>query len=137
MKKIHNIIRIDRVRVSSITSYARLSEKSAKVGSDTPWSVIPIKVPAKLSISDKIEDGVRLHTAQLVFRTCEDTGDLEHLAYRCHTIDGHCLLIGTPERPYPVGTAIQNHPDNMTDSQLDEVIVNWTSSQKIPHIIYI
>lgn len=134
MKRIHNIIRVDRVRVSSITGYIRVGESSARVGSDIPWNVIPIKVPAKLSISDKIEDGVRLHTAQLVFRTCEDAGDLERWAYRCYTADGRTLLIGTSERPYPVGIVTQNHPDNMTDSQLDEVTVSYTSASRIPYI---
>ena len=130
-----NIIAIDRVPVLSIFGYKQVSEGSVKVDISTPWQTLPIRVPARLTISNKIEDGVRLHTAQLVFRTCEDPGDMGRWAYRCHTADGKEILIGTPERPYPVGTVTRNHPDNMTDSQLDEVTVTWTSCHGIPFII--
>lgn len=44
------------------------------------------------------------------------------------------LLIGSPERPYPVGTVSKNHPDNMTDNQLSEVTVTWTDIHDIPII---
>lgn len=134
MNSLRNIIAVDRLRVSSVTGYARISEDSIRVGSDLAWQSMPIKVPARLTVSDKIGEGVRLYTAQLVFRTCEDTGDLGRWAYRCHTADGKLMLIGTPERPYPVATVTKNHPDNMTDNQLDEVTVTWTSCHRIPFI---
>ena len=130
-----NVIGIDRVKASMLIGFKRIGNDRVQLDAATRWQTLPIKVPAKLTISDKIEDGVRLHTAQLVFRTCEDSGDLERWAYRCRTADGKEILIGTPERPYPVGTVTRNHPDNMTDSQLDEVTLTWTSSQGIPFII--
>ena len=130
-----NIIAIDRISVSSLSGFKRVSTDGVKVGASISWQSIPIKVPAKLTISDKIEDGVRLHTAQLVFRTCDHIADMGRWTYRCHTADGEKILIGSDERPYPVGTVTTNHPDNMTDSQLDEVTVTWTSSHRIPHII--
>ena len=54
--------------------------------------------------------------------------------YRCKAANGRYYLIGTNDRPYPISTVTQNHPDNMTDNQLDEVTVNYTSSNKIPYI---
>ena len=134
MNTLQNIIAIDCVPVKSITGYERISELFAQVDDRTPWQSLPIKVPAQMKISDKIEDGVRIYTAQLVFRTCEERMDLKRLAYRCCTASGKYLLIGTPERPYPVSTVTQNHPDNMTDNQLDEVTVSYTSTTRIPYI---
>lgn len=129
-----NIIAIDRVSAGAIVGLRRLSVSSVQVSALTPWESIPIKVPARLTISDKIEDGVRVYTAQLIFRTCKELDDRERKVYRCKAANGRYYLIGTNDRPYPISTVTQNHPDNMTDNQLDEVTVNYTSSNKIPYI---
>lgn len=130
-----NIIAIDRVQAASVIGLQKISEAHVTLSPLTSWESIAIKVPARLTISDKIEDGVRLYTAQLVFRTCEEPSDMRRMVYRCKTADGRYYLIGTNERPYPVSTLTMNHPDNMTDSQLNEVTVNYTSSSKIPYIL--
>lgn len=134
MKSTRNIIAIDRIPVTSLTGFVRTGIINVKVANNLPWQSLDIKVPARLTVNDKIEDGVRLHTAQLVFRTCEDISDLGRWAYRCRMADGPYILIGSPERPFPVGTVTKNHPDNMTDSQLDEVTVTWTSPHGIPRL---
>lgn len=129
-----NIIAIDRVSAGAIVGLRRLTASSVQVSALTHWESIPIRVPARLTISDKIEDGVRIYTAQLVFRTCEELGDTARKVYRCKTADGRYYLIGSNDRPYPVSTVTSNYPDNMTDNQLDEVTVSYTSSGKIPYI---
>lgn len=129
-----NIIAIDRVSAGAIVGLLRLSASSVQLSSLTPWESIPIKVPARLTISDKIEDGVRIYTVLLVFRTCEDLYDWDRKVYRCKTADGRYYLIGSNDRPYPVTTLTMIRPDNMTDNQLDEVTVGYTSSNKIPYI---
>ena len=129
-----NVIGIDRLQSGSIVGLRKLSSTSVAISSSNSWKNIPIKVPARLTISDKVDDGVRLHTAQLVFRTCEEPQEIERMVYRCKTADGKYFLIGNNDRPYPVTTVNDNHPDNMTDSQLYEVTVNYTSAEKIPYI---
>lgn len=131
-----NVIGIDRLQSGSIVGLRKLSSSSVSISSSNSWKNIPIKVPARLTISDKVDDGVRLHTAQLVFRTCEEPQEIERMVYRCKTADGKYFLIGNNDRPYPVTTVNDNHPDNMTDSQLYEVTVNFTSAEKIPYIQY-
>ena len=135
MNTLRNITSIDRLRAGDIVGLKQASAFSVHVSTATPWENIPIKIPARLTISDKIEDGVRLHTAQLVFRTCAEPGDRGRQVYRCKTADGRYYLIGTNERPYPLSTVTMNHPDNMTDSQLNEVTVSYTSASEIPFII--
>ena len=130
-----NIIAVDRLRAGDIVGLRQASATSVHVSTATPWESVPIKIPARLTISDKIEDGVRLHTAQLVFRTCAEPGDRGRQVYRCKAADGRYYLIGTNDRPYPVSTVTKNHPDNMTDSQLNEVVVNYTSVSEIPYIL--
>ena len=129
-----NVIGIDRLQSGSIVGLRKLSSSSVSISTLNSWKNIPIKVPARLTISDKIDDGVRLHTAQLVFRTCDEPQEIERMVYRCKTADGKYFLIGNNDRPYPVTTVNDNHPDNMTDSQLYEVTVNYTSAEKIPYI---
>ena len=129
-----NVIGIDRLQSGSIVGLRKVSSTSVAISSSNSWKNIPIKVPARLTISDKVDDGVRLHTAQLVFRTCDEPQEIERMVYRCKTADGKYFLIGNNDRPYPVTTVNDNHPDNMTDSQLYEVTVNYTSAEKIPYI---
>lgn len=132
MKNPRNIIAIDRVHVDSLIGFGRISTSRVMVSSSISWKEIAIQIPARLTISDKIEDGVRIHTAQLVFRTCEEVDTRERQVYRCKTADGRYYLIGTDSRPYPVTTVSEPHPDNMTDSQLNEVTVTYQSAQRIP-----
>lgn len=135
MNSPRNIIAIDRTPVTSIVGFQWTGRNSVKMDAATPWQSLTIKVPARLTISDKIEDGVRLYTAQLVFKICsEELDDWKRQAYRCHTADGKQVLIGSDERPYPVATVNDPRPDNMTDSQLCEVTVNYTSASEIPYI---
>ncbi len=134
MNSPRNVIGIDRLQSGSIVGLRKLSASCVSVSSVNSWESIPIKVPARLTISDKIDDGVRLYTAQLVFRTCEEPIDIERMVYRCKTADGRYYLIGNNDRPYPVTTVNDTHPDNMRDSQLYEVNVNYTSACKIPYI---
>ena len=138
MNSPRNVIAIDRVPVSSLVGYRRIATDSVELNVTTPWESLSVKVPARLTISDKIEDGVRLYTAQLIFRLCQETpGDLSRLAFRCKTADGKQVLIGSDKRPYPVARFSLARPDNVTDSQLVEVTVSYTSAAPIPYIQYI
>lgn len=135
MNSLRNIIAIDRVSVSGLATVSRCSASSVKLANGTSWEEIPIQVPARLTMSDKIEDGVRQYTAQLVFKTCGDVGKRDRMVYRAKSADGYYFLIGTNDRPYPITTVNEPHPDNMNDSQLPEVTVTYTCSSMIPTII--
>lgn len=134
MKTTRNVIAVDRIYPDMLFGFSRIGVRSVQVSSTTPWVSIPIKVPAKLTVSDKVEDGVRMYSAQLVFRTCEEINDRIRVVYRCKTSDGSFILIGSNSRPYPITTVNEPHPDNMTDSQLNEATVNYTSASPIPVI---
>lgn len=129
-----NIIAIDRISANDIVGLRRISASSVQLSELTPWESVHIKVPARMTVSDKIEDGVRMFTVQLVFRTCDDMSERERKVYRCKTADGKYYLIGTDKRPYPITTVNESHPDNMNDNQLDEVTVSYTASSRIPFI---
>lgn len=137
MNSTRNVIAIDRVPVSSLLGYKRIGINSAKCDVATPWQPLLIKVPARLTISDKIEGGVRIYTAQAVFKLLcdDDPATWARQAFRCRTADGQSILIGTVERPYPIVNTNNPRPDNMTDSQLIEVTVNYTSDKPIPFIL--
>lgn len=134
MKTTRNVIAVDRIFPDMLLGYLRIGARSVQVSSTTPWVNIPIKVPAKLTVSDKVDDGIRMYSAQLMFRTCMEINDRVRVVYRCKTADGSYILIGSNTRPYPVTTVTEPHPDNMTDSQLNEVTVNYTSACPIPII---
>lgn len=130
----NNIISIDRTPVGSLLGLRRVGAASVSLSANTPWERLDIRVPARLTVTDKIEEGVRMHTAQLVFRTCADVDRRERMAYRATSADGRQYLIGSDRRPYPVATVSENHPDNMADNMLPEVTVSYTSVQRPPSI---
>ena len=133
MKK--SVIAVDRIAVLDLVGYQRVSDQSVTLSSSINWQPVSIRVPARLTVSEKMSDGVRLYTAQLDFHTCSTPGDLSRQAYRLTLADGQQLLLGSPARPFPVGTATENHPDNLQDSQLWQVSVAWTTPAPVPQLL--
>lgn len=134
MKQIKIITEVDRVPVTSLRGLARISKTSVRLPSGISWEPIAIKPHAQLSISDKVEENNTVWTAKLVFKTCEELGDRERCAYRCRLSNGQYRLIGSDERPYPIASVQESMPESVTDNQLNEVTVNWSSTHFIPNI---
>ena len=133
MNGIKNVIGIDRVQCSGLEGMSGVSPDII-VPHDIQWSEIPIQVPAKLSIINKVETGNSVWQTELTFRTCEKLDTRGHWAYRVKLANGEVRLIGGHQRPYPITTIKESMPDNMTDSQLLEVSVTLNSREQIPVI---
>lgn len=131
-----NIITVSVSYPSDIDGLLRVSQTEVKMSKDVPWSFICIKIPAKLTITDKVEDGQRIYTAQLVFNAVDNFRKFDRLVFRATTAAGKEILIGDKCRPYPVTNISVIHPDNITDNQLDEVTVTYKSAEFPPYIIY-
>lgn len=135
MKQINIITALDRIPVTTLQGMTRKSATGVSLPSGINWQPLKIKPHAQLTISDKVEDRATVFTAKLVFKTCEQFGDRGRWAYRCKLIDGRYRLIGSDERPYPIASVLENMPDNVTGSQLNEVTVTWQSPRFIPYIL--
>lgn len=134
MNRHRTIVKIYTVPVTELAGVRKSGIDSVTISTSVPLTELQIRVPARLTLSDAKVDGVRMYSAQLVFRTCEDMKDVERMAYVCETANGESYLIGDSVRPYPVTTTNQVLPDNVTDSQLTEVTVNYSSRRKVPLI---
>lgn len=135
MKQIKIITAVDRIPVSSLSGMTRLSGTSVRLPADITWQPVQVKPHAQLTITDKVEDKVKVWTAKLVFKTCEVFCDRDRWAYRCRLQNGQCRLIGTSERPYPVTSVAEVMPENLPDNQLNEVTVSWQTPTFIPVIV--
>lgn len=127
------IISIDRCLASDMPDVLRTSSRVIIPMDAIPWIPIPIKVPASLNISDKLDNGQRIYSAQLAFKTPSDY-PRERMVYRATAVNGKQYLIGTRERPFPVTSVVEPHPDRITDNQLLEVTVTFSSAYKILYI---
>lgn len=87
---------------------------------------LDIIVPGKFTYNNKVVDKNYLFEHQLVFRTCQDIDVKGHWAYLMKLADGGKIIIGSFSRPYPVTVSSRTLPDNLTDSQLNEVTVTWS-----------
>ncbi len=134
MKHIKIVTAVDRVPVTSLQGMTRISKTSVHLPSGISWEPLAIKPHAQLTISDKVEDKNRIWTAKLSFKTCEELSERDMYAYRCRLSNGQYRLIGSEERPYPVASVAESMPENITDNQLNEVTVNWSSPYFIPNI---
>ncbi|MCH4099152.1 MAG: hypothetical protein LKF06_00765 [Prevotella sp.] len=133
-----NIInRIYVVSCSQVSGFERISELEGILSKDIPWKELKdIKKPASLAINDRVDNGTRNVTTKLTFYILQDwMPDARRLSFLCDTVDGDRYLIGTGQRPYPVITQQQVHPEKGTDNQLTEVVVEWKNSFKTPKII--
>lgn len=134
MKQIKIITAVDRIPVTSLQGMTRISKTSVRLPSGICWEPLAIKPHAQLTISDKVEDKNTIWTAKLLFKTCEEFVNLDMYAYRCRLSNGQYRLIGSDERPYPVASLTDSMPENITDNQLNEITVSWSSPRFIPNI---
>lgn len=135
MNIIRHIIAVDRVSACNIVDLRSVAVDRVTLSEATRWENLKIKVPARLTLSNKIDNGVRIYSAKLTFRTCEEFENLDRYVYRCKTTNGKFILIGSDERPYPITTTSEDHPENFSDSQLNEVSVSYNSKDRFPYII--
>ena len=112
-----------------------LVDKNFSLSDDLDWEKVTFKRPAKLEITEKVDDKVRTYTHKLTYSTCEEDIDTDTIyAYLVTDIDGRKRLLGIPSRPYPIATVSEVHPDSYGTSTLNEVAVSWTSTRKAPLI---
>ena len=135
MKTIRIITAVERTPVESLGGMVRASKTSVRLPNGISWQSVRIKPHAHLSISDKTEDKNRVWSVKLTFKTCEAMGDHDRFAYRCRLQDGRYRLIGSSERPYPVASVNENMPEDVTENQLNEATISWSSPQFIPYIV--
>jgi len=133
MKLIKNVVAVDVCQASDLDGMSRSKINVVSIPS-VNWISVPIVVPAKLSIINKVEDKNTIWTSTLVFRTCENFSHRGHLCFRVKLANGQLLLVGSCDRPYCVVSVNDTIPDSMTDSQLQEVTVTLTSSKRPPQI---
>lgn len=125
------------VPCSKIVGFIRASEVEGRLPENIPWKEIEgIKRPASMTISDKLDNGTRTFNTKLTFYIWDDwMKGASRLSFLCLTVEGDKYLIGTGQRPYPVITQQQVHPDKGTDNQLSEVVVEWNNWFMTPKII--
>ena len=134
MKLIKIVTAVERTPVRNLQGMARIDKTSVILPASIEWQPVEIKPHAQLAITDKQEDKNTVWTAKLTFKTCETMADRDHYAYRCYLKNGQSRLIGTGDRPFPVLSVAESMPENVTDNQLNEVTVTWSSPHFIPSI---
>lgn len=126
---------MQRIPVSELPFETLLGNRTFDIPESHDWPVVKCQKPAKLEITDKIEDGVRFYTHKLTFRTCHEDLDMRaNYAYVVTTIEGKRYLIGSAGRPYPIINMSDVHPDSFSSSTMVEYTVQWGSSRKAPRL---
>lgn len=126
---------MQRIPVSELPFDTLLGNLTFDIPESYDWPVVKCQKPAKLEITDKIEDGVRFYTHKLTFRTCSEDLDMkDNYAYLVTTIEGKRYLIGNKERPYSIINMSDVHPDSLGTSAMIEYTVLWGNTRKAPLI---
>lgn len=103
-------------------------------GSDK-WPKVKCQKPAKLEITDKLEDGVRLYTHKLTLRLPDDDLDTSvPYAYLVTDLESNKYLIGVGDRPYTIINMSDIHPDSLGSSTFVEAVIQWIYTRKAPKI---
>lgn len=135
MRHLNFISDIQRIPVEKLPFIVMLVDKNFSLSDDLDWEEVTFKRPAKLEITEKVDDKVRIYTHKLTYSTCEEDIDTDTIyAYLVTDIDGRKRLLGIPSRPYPIVTVSEVHPDSYGTSTLNEVAVSWTATRKAPLI---
>ena len=134
MKLIKIVTAVERTPARNLVGIVRVDMTSVILPAAIEWQPIDIKPHAQLVITDKQEDKNTVWSAKLTFKTCETIADRGYYGYRCRLKNGQYRLIGTVERPYPVLSVSESMPEKVTDNQLNEVTVSWSSPRFIPSV---
>lgn len=134
MKVSKLIVGIDWIKSSDLNGMRRAGVEFVRLPENLVWNPIKVKPYASLSISDKEVDKNTIYTATLKFKTCGVILE-KHFCYRATLLDGSSLLLGANSRPYPQATAVESMPEAVTDNQLTEYQITYSTSLRIPKII--
>lgn len=135
MRHLNFITQILRIPVANLPISALHGNKTFSLPDNLEWEKVDFRRPAKLEITEKIDDKVRIYTHKLTYGTCEEDVDTNTIyAYLLTDIDDRKRLLGLHSRPYPLATVSEVHPDSYGTSTLNEVTVSWTSTRKAPLI---
>lgn len=135
MRRLSFICRVQRIPVSELPFQTLLGNRTFDIPGSQDWPEVKCQRPAKLEITDKLEDGVRFYSHKLTFRMADDDLDMQGIyAYLVTDIDGRRYLLGTGERPYPIINMSDVHPDSLSSSTMVEYTVQWGSGRKAPRI---
>lgn len=132
---IANVVKIERAKCSSLSSILRVGPDAVSGSHAVAWQQVDCKVPAKLVHSSRMEAKNIIYTMNLSFKACKPLADIDKFAYRITLADGTVMLIGSAVRPFPVATMSRTYPDNMTDSQLTEYNVTYSSPKPLPVLL--
>jgi hypothetical protein len=135
MEVFNLIISVKRTYCGNLSEMKRVGNNTVKLPDGVIWDDIPIKVPASMTISDKVEDKIIVYTASLSFSTCISSFDRKKYVYLVKASDGVLYLLGSYERPFSVMTMLKNFPDDPKSNQLNSVTVLYKTGCPIPFVI--
>ena len=134
MKRLSFITKVQRVPVSELPFETLTCNKTFSIPGSEKWPKVKCQRPAKLEITDKLEDGVRLYTHKLTLRLPDDLDTSVPYAYLVTDLESNKYLIGVGDRPYPIINMSDIHPDSLGSSTFIEATIQWTYTRKAPKI---
>lgn len=135
MKRLSFITKVQRVPVSELPFETLTCNKTFSITGSDKWPKVKCQKPAKLEITDKLEDGVRLYTHKLTLRLPDDDLDTSvPYAYLVTDLESNKYLIGVGDRPYPIINMSDIHPDSLGSSTFVEAVIQWIYTRKAPKI---
>ena len=135
MKRLSFITKVQRVPVSELPFETLTCNKTFSIPGSDKWPKVKCQKPAKLEITDKLEDGVRLYTHKLTLRLPDDDLDTSvPYAYLVTDLESNKYLIGVGDRPYTIINMSDIHPDSLGSSTFVEAVIQWIYTRKAPKI---
>lgn len=120
---------------TQLAGMVETSNRSVRLPSTVEWHDINIKPHPSLVSSSKSEDNNRVVTTTLKLITSNDLYiRRRHLVFRVTLTDDRQYLVGARQRPYPQIEITENAPENVTDNQLNEVVITYKSHEIPPFI---
>ena len=120
---------------TQLAGMVETSNRSVRLPSTVGWHDTNIKPHPSLVSSSKSENNNRVVTTTLKLITSDDLYiRRRHLVFRVTLTDDRQYLVGARQRPYPQIEITENAPENVTDNQLNEVVITYKSHEIPPFI---
>lgn len=137
MKSIRIVKSVEYAYTTDIKALEHRGSRKVYIPSSVVWTPICVRNHPTLVSSSKFEDNNSIVTTTLKLLTPDYPSFIRsrHMVFRVTLTDDRQYLVGINGRPYTQIVVTENCPEAITDNQLTEVNVTFTSGHLPPYII--
>lgn len=128
MERFLHIKKIEYIEARYLADIVVVKNNSVLLRKWRNWQVLPTLDLSSLTSSTKVVDRETIFSLKLSCELCAGFSVAgRNLCYRLTTVDGHCFLMGTNERPFVITNVEDNYPSAITQKSVTKLTAEYSN----------